>query len=91
MTRRTMAAIPIKDITGLVLAGGRGTRMGGADKGLQLHRGQPLALHALRRLQPQVSSTMLSANRNLPIFHTLCDVTKDLPASTPTTTPTRRC
>jgi molybdopterin-guanine dinucleotide biosynthesis protein A len=53
------------DITGLVLAGGRGRRMGGADKGLQLHRGLPLALHALQRLQPQVGALMISANRNL--------------------------
>lgn len=51
-------------ITGVVLAGGRGTRMGGVDKGLQLFQGQPLALHALRRLQPQVGQLMLNANRN---------------------------
>jgi molybdenum cofactor guanylyltransferase len=53
------------EITGLVLAGGRGTRMGGVDKGLQLHLGIPLALHALNRLRPQVSALMLNANRNL--------------------------
>lgn len=53
------------DITGLVLAGGRGTRMGGADKGLQPFRGMPLALHALQRLQPQVGALLLNANRNL--------------------------
>lgn len=52
------------DITGLVLAGGRGSRMGGVDKGLQPHRGVPLALHALRRLQPQVGAAMIIANRN---------------------------
>jgi len=51
-------------ITGLVLAGGRGSRMGGVDKGLQLHHGVPLALHALRRLAPQVGPLMLNANRN---------------------------
>ena len=51
-------------ITGVVLAGGRGARMGGVDKGLQPFEGQPLALHALRRLQPQVGQTMLNANRN---------------------------
>ncbi len=53
------------DITGLLLAGGRGTRMGGVDKGLQLHQGDPLALHALRRLSPQVGSVAINANRNL--------------------------
>ena len=53
------------EVTGLVLAGGRGSRMGGVDKGLQMHRGVPLALHALQRLQPQVASCMISANRHL--------------------------
>jgi molybdopterin-guanine dinucleotide biosynthesis protein A len=57
--------IPIEAITGLVLAGGRGSRMGGADKGLQNHRGVPLALHALLRLSPQVGQAMINANRNL--------------------------
>lgn len=54
-----------KDITGLVLAGGRGSRMGGVDKGLQKHGGVPLAMHALMRLGPQVGAVMINANRNL--------------------------
>jgi molybdenum cofactor guanylyltransferase len=54
-----------EQITGLVLAGGRGSRMGGVDKGLQLHNGQPLAWHALQRLRPQVGALMVNANRNL--------------------------
>jgi molybdopterin-guanine dinucleotide biosynthesis protein A len=54
-----------RDITGLVLAGGRGSRMGGVDKGLQNHQGIPLALHAMLRLQPQVGELMVNANRNL--------------------------
>ncbi len=54
-----------ESICGLVLAGGRGSRMGGIDKGLQNHRGIPLALHALLRLQPQVGEAMINANRNL--------------------------
>jgi molybdenum cofactor guanylyltransferase len=57
-----------EQITGLVLAGGRGSRMGGVDKGLQLHLGQPLALHALQRLAPQVGALMLNANRNLEVY-----------------------
>jgi molybdopterin-guanine dinucleotide biosynthesis protein A len=61
-------ALPIEQITGLVLAGGRGSRMGGVDKGLQPYRGVPLALHALRRLQPQVGRAMVSANRNLATY-----------------------
>ena len=60
-----MHAIPPEQITGLVLAGGRGSRMGGIDKGLQLHLGRPLALQALLRLQPQVGAVMVNANRNL--------------------------
>jgi molybdopterin-guanine dinucleotide biosynthesis protein A len=52
------------DITGLVLAGGRGLRMGGVDKGLVDWHGTPLALHALRRLQPQVARCCISANRH---------------------------
>ncbi|MGC3987806.1 MAG: molybdenum cofactor guanylyltransferase MobA [Pseudorhodoferax sp.] len=63
-----MNTIAREDITGLVLAGGRGSRMGGVDKGLQNHRGMPLALHALLRLQPQVGTSMLSANRNLSAY-----------------------
>jgi molybdopterin-guanine dinucleotide biosynthesis protein A len=60
-----------RQITGIVLAGGRGTRMGGVDKGLQLHRGQPLAQHALLRLQPQVRCAMLNANRNLDLYEAM--------------------
>lgn len=62
------AGIPIGDITGLVLAGGRGTRMGGADKGLQMYRGQPLVAHALQRLQPQVGRVMVNANRHVQAY-----------------------
>ena len=60
--------IHTSDITGLILAGGRGSRMGGADKGLQTHRDIPLALHALRRLEPQVGRLMLNANRHLDTY-----------------------
>ena len=63
--------IGIEQITGLVLAGGRGSRMGGADKGLQNHRGMPLALHALMRLAPQVGVMMVNANRNLAAYESL--------------------
>jgi molybdopterin-guanine dinucleotide biosynthesis protein A len=58
-------------ITGLVLAGGRGSRMGGVDKGLQNHKGMPLALHALLRLQPQVGEAMINANRNLGAYDSM--------------------
>ena len=52
------------DITGLVLAGGRGSRMGGVDKGLVPWRGRALVDHVIDRLRPQVGSVMVSANRN---------------------------
>lgn len=50
--------------TGLVLAGGRGSRMGGVDKGLQLLDGKPLAAWVLERLSPQVAEVLVNANRN---------------------------
>lgn len=63
--------IPPEAITGLVLAGGRATRMGGADKGLQSYLGMPLALHTLLRLQRQVGSVMINANRNLAAYEAM--------------------
>lgn len=66
-----MTTIDRQDITGLVLAGGRGSRMGGVDKGLQSHRGIPLALHALLRLAPQVGPTLVNANRNLAAYEAM--------------------
>lgn len=57
-----------QDITGLILAGGRGSRMGGIDKGLQNFNGIPLALQTLMRLGPQVESVMVNANRNLAAY-----------------------
>lgn len=55
-------------VTGIVLAGGRGSRMGGVDKGLQVYRGRPLVQHAIDRLRPQVEQLLISANRNLPEY-----------------------
>ncbi len=51
-------------ITGVILAGGQGTRMGGVDKGLQLHGGIALVRHVAERLAPQVDLLMINANRN---------------------------
>lgn len=59
------------DITGLILAGGRGSRMGHVDKGLQLFRGQPMAAHVLARLAPQVAGVAINANQNLDTYATL--------------------
>lgn len=57
-----------EQITGLILAGGRGSRMGGVDKGLQNFNGMPMALHTLMRLQMQVGQVMITANRNLAAY-----------------------
>jgi molybdenum cofactor guanylyltransferase len=64
-------AIAPEDITGLVLAGGRGSRMGGVDKGLQSHRGMPMALYTLLRLQQQVGFIMINANRNIAAYEAM--------------------
>ncbi len=56
------------DVTGVILAGGRGSRMGGADKGLQNFRGMPMAMYTLMRLGPQVGELMINANRNLAAY-----------------------
>jgi len=56
------------DVTGVILAGGRGSRMGGADKGLQNFRGMPMAMFTLLRLAPQVGEAMINANRNVAAY-----------------------
>jgi molybdopterin-guanine dinucleotide biosynthesis protein A len=53
-----------EQITGLLLAGGRGIRMGGVDKGLQPLHGEALAAHVLKRLAPQTGALLISANRH---------------------------
>ena len=53
------------DITGVVLAGGQGRRMGGVDKGLVPLDGQPLIAHVLARLAPQVGDVIINANQNV--------------------------
>lgn len=52
------------EVTGLVLAGGQGSRMGGVDKGLQSFRGRPMVAHVIERFAPQVDELLLNANRN---------------------------
>ena len=55
-------------ITGILLAGGQGSRMGGVDKGLVELAGRPMAAHALERLAPQVDALLINANQNLPAW-----------------------
>ena len=54
-----------RDITGVVLAGGQGRRMGGQDKGLVQLFDKPLYQHIIDKLQPQVEHLAISANRNI--------------------------
>lgn len=56
---------PLSDVTGVILAGGKGARMGGADKGLAMLAGRPFVEHAIAAFEPQVGALMISANRNL--------------------------
>jgi molybdopterin-guanine dinucleotide biosynthesis protein A len=51
-------------ITGVLLAGGQGSRMGGVDKGLVELRGQPMAAWVIERLGPQVDELLINANQN---------------------------
>ena len=59
---------PAEAVSGLVLAGGAGRRVGGADKGLLLWRQRPLIDHVIERLAPQVDALIISANRNQQIY-----------------------
>jgi len=52
-------------ITAVILAGGRGMRMGGADKGLVNYQDKPLVAHVLERIQPQVDHVIINANRHV--------------------------
>jgi molybdopterin-guanine dinucleotide biosynthesis protein A len=56
--------VNVLDVTGLVLAGGMGRRMGGIDKGLVPLDGKPMIAHVLARLVPQVSAVIVNANQN---------------------------
>ncbi|MGQ0509423.1 MAG: molybdenum cofactor guanylyltransferase MobA [Betaproteobacteria bacterium] len=55
-------------VTGIVLAGGQGRRMGGVDKGLQLLHGRAMVAHVIARLAPQVDGIVVNANQNLEAY-----------------------
>ena len=55
-------------ITGIVLAGGQGRRMGGVDKGLQPLHGKAMVAHVIARLAPQVSEILINANQNIEAY-----------------------
>jgi len=56
--------IDARDVTGIVLAGGQGRRMGGVDKGLVAFRGAPMVAAVIERLAPQVGAIVVNANQN---------------------------
>lgn len=60
-----MPTYPRNDITGLILAGGRASRMGGEDKGLIEVNTRPMIDYVLAALKPQADSILINANRNL--------------------------
>ncbi|KZN14841.1 molybdenum cofactor guanylyltransferase [Marinomonas sp. TW1] len=55
----------ITSVTGAVLAGGKGERVSGQDKGLLLLRDEPMAVHVIRALQPSVDRVLINANRHM--------------------------
>jgi molybdopterin-guanine dinucleotide biosynthesis protein A len=67
----------MKDVTGLILAGGRGERMGGADKGWVMVDGRPLIVSVVERFAPQVGHLLISANRNIERYAALGEVVED--------------
>ena len=68
----------MRDITGLILAGGQGRRMGCVDKGLTPLRGCPMVAWVLARLAPQVDAVLINANQNLEQYRTFgCPVLSD--------------
>ena len=56
------------NITAVILAGGKGRRLGGQDKGLVIYKDRPLIEHVLERIKPQVNSILINANRNKDIY-----------------------
>ena len=56
------------NVTGIVLAGGKGTRMGSVDKGLQPLRGKPMVEWVLERLRSQVAEVVINANQNVQVY-----------------------
>lgn len=65
--------IPASDITGMILAGGEGRRMGGRDKGLEPFAGTPLVEHVSLRLRDHVTELLINANRNVDAYAPYAD------------------
>ena len=72
-----MKKITNSEITAVILAGGKSSRMNGKDKGLMNFRGQELIRHVLRVVQPRVSEVLISANRNIELYENFGKVIMD--------------
>jgi len=59
---------PPAKVTGVILAGGRGQRMGGVDKGLKMLRGRRLIEWVIERFAPQADEVLINANQNLDTY-----------------------
>jgi molybdopterin-guanine dinucleotide biosynthesis protein A len=68
MPPEILSALTCDDITGLILAGGRGSRMGGQDKGLMQLHGLPQAQWLAQQLRLQTAGVLISANRHINIY-----------------------
>ena len=71
MSHPSHGADHVNQITGMILAGGQGRRMGGVDKGLKNFRDKRLVEHAFERLAPQVAGVIINANQNLSAYREL--------------------
>ena len=72
-----MKKITNNEITAVILAGGKSSRMNGKDKGLMNFRGQELIRHVLRVVEPRVSEVLISANRNIELYENFGKVIMD--------------
>ncbi|GJC03511.1 molybdenum cofactor guanylyltransferase MobA [Aeromonas hydrophila] len=77
MTSNSEPRIDRFPVSAVVLAGGRATRMGGADKGWVELAGRPLIDHVLDRLRPQVDEILINANRSQARYQALAPVIGD--------------
>ncbi|MFK3817925.1 molybdenum cofactor guanylyltransferase MobA [Pseudomonas sp. NPDC089407] len=64
---------PLPASSALILAGGRGQRMGGRDKGLVDWQGEPLIAHMHRTVRPLTDDLVISCNRNQAVYRAYAD------------------
>ena len=72
-----MKKISKNEITAVILAGGKASRMDGEDKGLMVFRELPLIAHVVNVAKPKVSQILISANRNFDEYANFGEVIKD--------------